>query len=393
MLNLLWLLLPVAAASGWYVARREYLKRSESERASSISSAEYVKGLNYLLNEQSDKAIDVFVKMLDPDHDVVEMHLAVGSLFRKRGEVERAIRIHQNLIARQGVSESVKRQALVELARDYHRAGLLDRTEDLCLELIDGDEGDLVALEMLREIYEQEKEWFRAIEIGRRIQKVSGSAMSPVIAHYYCELAEEAMAKEDHPQARRMLDKGFSEDPACGRGAILLGRLESAEGNHQAALAAYRRLEQSAPRYLPEVYGEIVRCFEALGWRKRLLPYLHELLERHFSVELLLVLTEVTKAQKGVTQALALLAEQLERHPSLRGIDLLFSLEAQHRSHRKRRHTDIAQRALARLLENKPVYRCSNCGFTGVVLHWHCPGCRQWATISAIQEFQWGASI
>ena len=139
MLNLLWLLLPLAAASGWYIAKREYQKSDFPEQK--ISSSEYVKGLNYLLNEQSDKAIDVFVKMLEMDHEVIEMHLAVGSLFRKRGEVERAIRIHQSLTARPDIDEGVKAQALLELAKDYLRAGLLDRTEDLCLEIVDAAGG------------------------------------------------------------------------------------------------------------------------------------------------------------------------------------------------------------------------------------------------------------
>ncbi len=390
MLNLLWLLLPLAAASGWYIARREYGAGGVVEQK--ISPSEYVKGLNFLLNEQSDKAIDVFIKMLESDDEVIEMHLAVGSLFRKRGEVERAIRIHQNLIARQDLGESIKCQALLELARDYLAAGLLDRTEDLCLEIVDSSADNLAALHMLKDIYEQEKEWFRAVEVSRKIEAHSPDSMSGVIAQYFCELALEAQHKEDLMQARRMLEKAFSEDPSCGRAAILLGDIEREAGHYEAAIAAYRRLEESAPQYLSEIYGPILECFEAMGWHKRIIPYLKTLLDKHHGIELVLVLSRVLKEQKGVEAALDFLSGDLAGKPSLRGISCLFELESQ-QSRRKRKFSTLAQHSLTKLLENKPTYRCNNCGFTAVAMHWNCPGCKQWGSINAIQEFQWGASI
>ena len=390
MLNLLWLLLPLAAASGWYVARREYLRQASSNRA--ISSTEYIKGLNYLLNEQSDKAIDVFVKVLEMDQEVIEMHLAVGNLFRKRGEVERAIRIHQNLIEKPGLDESVKSQVLLELARDYLHAGLLDRTEDLCLEILDAEPRSVSALNMLKDVYEQEKEWFRAIDVGRKIQSVTTTKMSGVIAQYYCELAVEAQRHDDLAQAKRMLEKSFAEDPSCGRASILLGDIEKEAGNYQAAIAAYRRLEESAPQYLSEVYESMLYCYQAMGWQKRIIPYLRGLLERHHGVELVLVFAKVLREQKGVDAALEFLSGDLAKRPSLRGISCLFELESQ-LGRWKRKHSNVAQQSLKKLLENKPIYRCAHCGFTGVVMHWNCPSCKQWNTISAIQEFQWGASI
>ncbi len=390
MLNLLWLLLPLAAASGWYLARREYRQNAVADQK--ISPSEYVKGLNFLLNEQSDKAIDVFVKMLETDEEVIEMHLAVGSLFRQRGEVERAIRIHQNLVARPGLSEGVRGQALLELARDYLRAGLLDRTEDLCLEIIDSNDDNLSALHILKDIYEQEKEWFRAIEVGRKIQAVTPEFKGGVIAQYFCELAVEAKDQKDLAQARRMLEKAFAEDPFCGRAAILLGDIEKESENYAAAIAAYRRLEESAPQYLSEIYASILECYEAMHWQKRIVPYLRGLLDRHHGIELVLVLSRVLKEQKGVEAALDFLSGDLAGKPSLRGISCLFELESQ-QTRRKRKFSTLAQQSLDRLLENKPTYRCANCGFTGVVMHWNCPSCKQWGTINAIQEFQWGASI
>ncbi len=390
MSNLLWLLLPIAAASGWYVARREY--RQSVATDSKISPSEYVKGLNYLLNEQSDKAIDIFVQMLESDEDVIEMHLAVGSLFRQRGEVERAIRIHQNLIARQGLSDDVKSQALLELARDYLRAGLFDRTEDLCLEIVDSNSDNLAALSILKDIYEQEKEWFRAIDVARKIESFGGEPMASVVAQYFCELALEAKRKGDSIQAKRMLEKAFLEDPQCARAAILLGDMEKEAENYRAAIISYRRLEDIAPQYLSEIYRSMLECYEAMGWQKKILPHLQALLDKHHGVELVLVFAQVLKEQKGIDAALSFLSGDLAGKPSLRGISCLFELESE-QTRRRRKFSTLARHSLNKLLENKPAYRCRNCGFTAVAMHWNCPSCKQWSTINAVQEFQWGASI
>ena len=187
MLELLWLLLPLAAASGWLAARRG-VRGTKAQLMPELSS-DYFQGLNYLLNEQPDKAIEVFVRMLEVNSDTVETHLALGNLFRRRGEVDRAIHIHQNLIARPTLKPEQRTQALMELGQDYMRAGLLDRAESLFEELVQVDAHTAAALQQLLVIYQQEKDWDRAIQTARRLGVVSGRNMAPVIAQYYCELA------------------------------------------------------------------------------------------------------------------------------------------------------------------------------------------------------------
>src|SRR5713101_7419737 len=191
--DLLWLLLPLAAGSGWLVARFDQ-KRHAAAR--DLPSA-YFKGLNFLLNEQPDKAIEIFIQVLEVNSETVETHLALGNLFRRRGEVERAIRIHQNLIARPTLDREQRTYALLELAQDYFKAGLFDRAENLFLELAEIRAHSEQALRLLLSIYQQEKEWDKAIQTGRRLARVAGKSMDGVIAQYYCEQAEQAVGKKN----------------------------------------------------------------------------------------------------------------------------------------------------------------------------------------------------
>ncbi|MEW8498538.1 MAG: tetratricopeptide repeat protein, partial [Candidatus Thiodiazotropha taylori] len=199
------MLLPVAAASGWFAARRGVAVKSQKQ-PQEISPV-YFKGLNYLLNEQPDKAIDLFIKLLDVDSDTVETHLALGNLFRRRGEVERAIRIHQNLIARPSLSREQRAQALLELGQDYMRAGLFDRAENLFIELTELKLHNEQANIYLLEIYQQEKDWKRCLEVADRITVSHYPALHNSIAHFYCELAEEQLRQQNMAAAESFLKR------------------------------------------------------------------------------------------------------------------------------------------------------------------------------------------
>ncbi len=203
MLDLLLLLLPIAAVSGWYGG---YKHKSSAAQKPNFLPRDYFIGLKYLIDEQPDKAVDIFIKMLEVNSDTVETHLALGGLFRRRGEVNRAIRIHQNLIARPQLVKGQRVQALSELAQDYMRAGVLDRAENLFLELLELDKGNEANFRYLLHIYEQQKDWEQAITIARKLHN-----MQPAIAHYYCELG-------DHKKALLM-------DKNCVRATLLQGAM------------------------------------------------------------------------------------------------------------------------------------------------------------------------
>jgi len=389
-IELLWLLLPVAALSGYFAAKREC--RHNSNSSTYELPLDYYKGLNYILDEQPDKAIDVFLKLSELDSNTLDLHLALGNLFRKRGEVDRAIRLHQGLVNHPSISTGLYKQALQELAQDYMSAGLLDRAENLCLELVDFDNQNLSALRLLRELYQQEKEWFRAIDVTRKIGTCSKESLDVVIAHYYCELAEEAQQKNDFTQAKRMIEKALLEDAGCARGIMLMAEIERQAGNHQAAISAYQRLETASPEYLSEVLNMLKVSYQSLGQQKKMVGYLKRILRKHHSVELVLTATRMLKELEGEAAALGFLGDEVVKRPSLRGVQYLLELDINQLG-QNTGHLALVKASLDKLLANKPVYRCDCCGFTGMEMHWCCPSCKRWSSIKPIQEFQWGASI
>ncbi len=384
MYELLWLLLPVAAASGWVLAKRDVRRAGKSIGA---LSPEYFKGLNYLLNEQPDKAIEVFVRMLEVDSDTVEIHLALGNLFRQRGEVDRAIRIHQNLIARPTLSKEQRAQALLELGQDYLRAGLFDRVESLSLELIAMDAHTVRALRLLSDIYQQEREWEKAITILRKLQSAGGEPQHAIIAHCYCELAEQARKKNNDDEAMRLLKRALAADGECVRASLLRGAMAAEAGDCKGAIRAYEQVEKQDPAYLSEMVPALVDCYRRSGKLDALSAYLERLLAAHGGVTPLLVLVEIIRERQGEEEAMSYLSEQLRTRPTLRGLAKLVSINAARAQAEDDscRTLQLVSETFEHIISEKPLYRCNTCGFTGKTQHWLCPGCKHWNTVKPIQ--------
>jgi lipopolysaccharide biosynthesis regulator YciM len=386
MQELVWLLLPIAAASGWLAAIRSARKaESAGGVPASALRSDYFRGLNYLLNEQPDKAIEVFVKVLEVDSETVETHLALGNLFRRRGEVDRAIRIHQNLIARQNLSAQERGDALLELGQDYMRAGLLDRAEGLFQELVRVKPFGARALRHLVDIYQQEKDWDKAADAARQLELITGKPYGGVIAHYYCEQAEERSRDGDHRAALATVQQALDTSSQCVRASMLEGSLLEDLGDYRGAVRAYKRVEQQDPDYLPEVIEPLARCFEALGRPAEIEEYLAYVLERYGGISSALLLAEIKTDREGKGPAIRFLTEQLRRRPSVRGLDHLIHLSLAEVDGTAREYFHILKDLTHKLLENRPVYKCDHCGFSGRTLHWQCPSCKLWGQIKPIQ--------
>ena len=380
MLQLLWLLLPLAALSGWWIGRRGG-RRSAKPVA---PSGEYFQGLNYLLNEQPDRAIEVFTRMVELDEDTVETHLTLGNLFRRRGEADRAVRIHQNLMARPSLAPEQRAAALVELARDYQAAGLLDRAEALFVEALEFSEHRPAALRALLDIYQQEKEWEKAINTARTLQRETRAACGPMMAQFACEQAEQGMREHADPgRIRQYLRRAFGYDRQCVRAALLQSDLEQAEGRWRAAIKAAQRVESQDVDYIPEVLPRLEACYQAIGQPLQFRAELERLLTRYPGVSVVMKLAEVIEAADGRKAAIEFLAEQLRERPSVRGLDRLISLNISDEDTDRRRQRDlrVLRELFAALLGDTLPYRCVDCGFEARQIHWQCPGCRAWATI------------
>lgn len=386
-IELLFLLLPIAALSGWLLGRRD--ARDADWRQFSVLSSDYFKGLNYLLNEEQDQAIEVFIHMLEVDSDTVDTHFALGNLFRRRGEVDRAIRIHQNLIARPTLKRQQREQALYELGTDYMRAGLLDRAENLFTELVEeGASYRQLALRQLLDIYQQEKDWHKAIAAGQRLQSMGEGNLDQVIAQYRCEQAEAALARGEQSVALRLIRQALSEDRNCVRATLLEGRIELENDNHNSAVKVFRRVEQQDPAYLAEVIPFLQEAFVQQGRIGEMVAYLREILARHGGISIMLALAELIRQHQGTKEATVFITNHLRGHPSVRGMGHLIRLKLESSEGAARDDMLVLDGLIEKLLETKPVYSCNHCGYAGKSLVWQCPSCKRWNTTKPIHGIE-----
>jgi lipopolysaccharide biosynthesis regulator YciM len=382
MQELLWLLLPLAAASGWLVGRRGPRKSASPD--SQTLGSEYFRGLDYLLNEQPDKAIESFIRMLEVNADTVETHLALGNLFRRRGEVDRAIRVHQNLVAREALDGRQRADALFELGQDYMRAGLLDRAERLFSELLGFDKPRDRALQQLLDIYQQEKEWGKAIDVARQLRSVRGQPSNSIIAHFCCELAEDARERDDPASMRELLERALKQDSRCARASIMLGDLARNSGAWQEAIAAYRRVEQQDIELFPEVVAPLFECQRALGEHGAIRSLLDRGLRYRAGTALMIALTDLVAREEGNQAAAKVIGQYLDEHPSLRGLDRLIELILLQSDGEEHERYARLKRISGRVLINRPLYQCRECGLASKTLYWQCPGCRHWASVKPL---------
>ncbi len=387
MQELLWLLLPVAALSGWYAAMSSARKRGAAA-SRNLLSTEYLRGVNYLLDEQPDKAIELFTRALEVDSETVETHLALGNLFRRRGEVDRAIRIHQNLVSRENLSPAQRNEAVFELGHDFLQAGLLDRAEALFRELVESDGYADRAMRKLVNIYEQERDWARAVETARRLERSTGKGYGRVIAHYHCEQADELAAKGRHGEALEAVRQALEVSALCVRASLLEGSLLTEQGDHRAAMLAYRRVEQQDPDYLSEIISPLLDCCVSGGRASEMVQYLSYLMERYGGITVTLALADMKAREETEGEAIDFLTRQLRRRPSVRGLHRLIELSAAHVDGPAEDYMLLLGDLTDKLLADRPVYGCRQCGFTGKVLHWQCPSCKDWGTVKPIQGVQ-----
>jgi len=375
-------LLPIAAASGWYLGRRA-LDRTRRVRVSELSSS-YFRGLNYLLNEQPDKAIEVFLQLAEFNRDTVETHLALGNLFRRRGEVDRAIRVHQHLIARPNLSEEEKTIALLELGEDYMRAGLLDRAETLFTDLVAMDAQVPSALRHLIGIYQHEKDWNKAIEHARRYEKISGESQGAVIAQFYCEMAEQARASKNFADAHAYLEQAFESQPESVRAQIVLGHLELQQGDVKAAASAFERVATLDVDYVPEILPQLLDCYARLGQMDRAERFLLDHIDRSHGTAPVIALAKLFASTRGEAIAIEFLRRQLRQRPSIRGLMTLIVTDLHRSEGEARDNLLVLQDLTRRLLEGQAAYRCSKCGFGAKLHHWQCPSCKTWGSVRPI---------
>ena len=381
-LLLLFLLLPVAMAWGWYAGRRN-AERAGGKRVSRFSTR-YFRGLTYLLNEQPDKAIEVFLQIAEVDSDTVETHFALGHLFRRRGEVDRAIRIHQNLVERTELSDEQRVQAVLELGEDYMRAGLFDRAETLFADLVRLGEQAPQALRHLLVIYQAERDWEKAIEHAQRLEAATGEPTGRLVAHFHCELADRARRQGRMAEARSHIAQAFAAEVNCARAGILEGQIDLAEGREQSALKAFERVCRHDPDSLPELMKPLLATYERVGDRARARSFLAEMSERYAGVAPVLALARMIREDEGECAAVEYLSNALKQRPSVKGQVALIELATARPETEAGPVLRVLADTTAHLASSVLTYRCSRCGFGARQHHWQCPSCKSWSTVRPI---------
>ena len=372
-----WLLgMPVFFGLGWIAARVD-IKQLVSESRSLPRG--YFKGLNFLLNEQPDKAIDAFIEIVKLDPETVELHFALGNLFRRRGETERAIRVHQNLLARPDLPQEHQVHARYELGQDYLKAGLLDRAEETFNQLVD-TQYSAQARRALLEIYQREKEWTRAIEAARALQESGAGGRQKEIAQFYCELAQDELVHTHPDAALAVLDKALAADRKNVRATLLIGDACLAKGDIEAALLAWRRVEQQSVPHVALVAQRLMDGYRAVGRQQEGANLLKSYLAEASSIDLLEVVFLAVLDLDGVEAANHLVSDELRRTPTLLGLDKLLEARLMGAPPEVRPELSLVKNLVHGYAQKLARYQCSHCGFKARQFYWQCPGCSQWET-------------
>ncbi len=387
-----WMLLvfPLFFGMGWLSARFD-LKKLLSE--SSALPQSYFQGLNFLLNEQQDQAIEAFIEVVKVDPHTIELHFALGSLFRRRGEVDRALRMHHNLVERADLDDEKRQQAVFELAQDYLKAGILDRAETLLGELKKSQYAQ-PALVFLLELFQKEHDWIKAIDIAEQLTTLTQATQyRSLAAFFYCELAAEEIARQNITAAREHLELALQTDPHSVRATLMLGDLLLAEQQLAAAIAMWQRIETQNPDYLPLVAERLLTTYRSLGKEADGIALLRTYLAKYHALDLMNVLFDGVLKQEGSTAAYQLVRAELERNPSLLGLDKLLEARLLEVPMDRRADVELVKNLIHQRTRSLAAYQCAHCGFKARQFYWHCPACQTWDSYPPRRSEETGISL
>ena len=371
------LILPVIALLAWWLFRGG---NSDSAKKRSFST-EYFKGLNYLLNDEQGKALDIFVKLVESDWEIIDTHFALGKIFRKNGEIDKAIKIHQGLIARPSLPEKYRSRVLLELGYDYLGAGWFDRAEGLFKEVLIHDKSSKRARRNLILIYQQEKDWHKAIDIAVDLFGENPSEFGPMISQYYCELADIARVKGDVNQVEHNAKQALRYDSASVRASMLLAEQTMGRGDYKKAIAQIELIEDQDPEFLPVVLDQLIECYDHLNDSDGLLNYLDHLEEKHDLLGILEKHAVVVERYKGRDAVIEYLTRRLKAQPSIQGMHHLLAYKSNDDTEDDVTFYTDLKSALVKMKHGDNEYQCHNCGFQANTLYWLCPSCQSWGEV------------
>ncbi|MFT6987278.1 MAG: lipopolysaccharide biosynthesis regulator YciM [Psychromonas sp.] len=385
MQEIFFLLLPVAAFYGWYMGARSVYQKNQKK--GNKLSRDYVKGLNFLLSEQPDKAVDHFIALLEVDNETIETHLALGNLFRQRGEVERAIRIHQNLIARPALTREQRDLALLQLGKDFYQSGLFDRSEETFIQLKQSPEYRQVALENLLPIYQQLKEWEEAVAVAELLNKLSkGKTNRRTLSHLYCSLADQLKKPSDDKQKIKLYQKALAVFPNCIRASIALSDYYELQNKPEKALQMLQSIPELDIDFSEVILDKLLALHQKLGSEQTLITYLYRVVSLGGGASAVILLSKLIAKYKSIDKAQTFMLQELRRNPTMKGFNHLMTYHLQlAQSKNEKESLTFLHKLVGEQIKLRPQYRCQKCGYSSKKLFWLCPSCKSWGRIKPIR--------
>ena len=385
MQEVFFLLLPVAAFYGWYMGVRSVYQKKQKK--GNQLSRDYVQGLNFLLNEQPDKAVDHFIALLDVDDETIETHLALGNLFRQSGEVDRAIRIHQNLIARPSLTLEQRDLAMLQLGKDFYQSGLFDRSEEIFIQLKESPEYKQVALENLLLIYQQLKDWQEAINCTEQMNKSDKSKAKPrTLSYLYCSLADQLKKPEQQKQAIKLYQKALVTFPKCIRACLAMADHYDQSQQPKKALSILEQVPELDIDFTEVVLERLYELHKQLNTEQALMTYLQRIIELGAGASAVILLAKLIAEFNSVEKAQAFMLQELRRNPTMKGFNHLMTYHLQlAQSDNEKESLLFLHKLVSEQITFRPQYRCQKCGYSTKKLFWQCPSCKSWGRIKPIR--------
>ncbi|ROS05128.1 lipopolysaccharide biosynthesis regulator YciM [Sinobacterium caligoides] len=383
----------VAVAIGWLLGRYRRPKRRRLPDSPVIPMS-YYRSLNLLMSkEDGDEAVDSFMESFEVSSVTLPTHISMGDLLRERGDVEGAIKVHQNLLARPSLSVKERHMAHFALARDYAQAGLLDRAESLFKQLVsEQSELSTKALSQLVDIYQEQRDWQLAIDTGMRLvprrllrsKQAQVSTLGIAMAHYCCELAEQEIVRDDWRRVRLLLKQALDFDRSCVRASLILGRVEMSAQRYHQAIKVLGQVQEQDLLYMSEAIGMIARCYQQLNDVQGFIVFAEKVLRQQPMTAVLMELIWGLKSQQGEKAAAERLSQLMRDRPTIQGLISLVDFHQLSAIGSAAENLQMLRDLLEGLLAHKPQYRCRECGFAGQQLHWLCPSCKGWGVVAPI---------
>ena len=379
--DLLWFLLPIAAAAGWIAAKRNDVRKT---RAFWDYTSEFHQGLNVLLSDKQDKPIELFNNATSADRNAAETHIALGNHYRQRGDMERSVFMHQSVLDNGELDENVRAAARFELARDYDSAGLLDRSEAEFKELIKSGHRVSDAYQSLLHLHERESDWNQAIKVALDAEHETEHNFGRRVAHYYCELASGSIKNGESEAANSQLLQALEHDDTCARVSMMLATLALEAGQYSQASTLYERVEELSPELMPEIIDRRFEVLRQSGNDAEFDRFLKRIHSQRNAYSVIRSTRTVIAGRHNPQLADRFFKDQILKRPSLKGLRDWAHDQVELSKPDEREKVQVICDLLDKVVEDKPAYRCNQCGFQGNVMHWRCPSCEQWDSVLTI---------